>query len=90
VSARLADESQPGDVVHVPGGRPHAYRNVGDQPGRMLVIFDDGIQMAGFFRQLGREVDPTTWSPVPPQPVHEIVEICTKHGLALVGPPRDA
>src|ERR1035441_5360188 len=41
------------DVVHIPGGRPHAYRNPGPEPARALVIFDDGLQMAPFFRALG-------------------------------------
>jgi quercetin dioxygenase-like cupin family protein len=77
----------PGDVVQVPGGRPHAYRNVGSEPARMLVVFDDGLQIAPFFRALGRPVDPETWQPLPPPPVETILAACDEHGVELVGPP---
>jgi quercetin dioxygenase-like cupin family protein len=77
----------PGDVVQVPGGRPHAYRNVGQAPASMLVVFDDGLQMAPFFRALGQPVDPETWQPLPPPPVETILATCHEHGLELVGPP---
>jgi quercetin dioxygenase-like cupin family protein len=77
----------PGDLVQVPGGRPHAYRNVGEALARMLVVFDDGLQMAPFFRQVGRLVDPKTWQPLPPPPVETILAACHDHGVGLVGPP---
>jgi quercetin dioxygenase-like cupin family protein len=77
----------PGDVVHVPGGRPHAYRNVGDARARMLVVFDDGLQIVPLWRALGRPVDPGTWQPLPPPPVETIIAACEEHGVALVGPP---
>lgn len=77
----------PGDVIHVPGGQPHAYRNVGSEPARMLVVFDDGPQMAPFFRALGQPVDTNTWQPLPPPPVETIVATCRQHGVELVGPP---
>jgi quercetin dioxygenase-like cupin family protein len=77
----------PGDVVQVPGGRPHAYRNVGEVPARVLVVFDDGLQIAPFFRALGQPVDPETWQPLPPPPVETILATCDEYGLELVGPP---
>jgi quercetin dioxygenase-like cupin family protein len=77
----------PGDLVHVPGGRPHAYRNVGQAPARMLVIFDDGLQIAPFWRVIGRPVDPATWTPLAPPPVETILATCAEYGIGLVGPP---
>jgi quercetin dioxygenase-like cupin family protein len=74
----------PGDVIHVPGGRPHAYRNVGSQAARMLVVFDDGLQMAPFFRALGHRVDPDSWQPIPPPPAETIAATAREHGVALV------
>jgi len=77
----------PGDVIHVPGGRPHAYRNVGSEPARMLVVFDDGLQIARLWREIGQPVDPKSWQPLPPPPVDTIVAACREHGVELVGPP---
>jgi quercetin dioxygenase-like cupin family protein len=77
----------PGDVIQVPGGRPHAYRNIGREPARMLVLFDDGLQMGPFFRALGRPVDPQTWQPLPPPPVETILATCRRYGVGLVGAP---
>jgi quercetin dioxygenase-like cupin family protein len=77
----------PGDVVHVPGGRPHAYRNVGQAAARMFVVFDDGLQIAKLWRALGRAVDPETWQPLPPPPFETILATCHEHGVELVDPP---
>jgi quercetin dioxygenase-like cupin family protein len=77
----------PGDVIHVPGGRPHAYRNVGSEPARMLVVFDDGLQIVPLWLALGEPVDPETWQPLPPPPVETIVATAREYGVALVGPP---
>jgi quercetin dioxygenase-like cupin family protein len=77
----------PGDVIHVPGGRPHAYRNVGSEPARMLVVFDDGLQIAALWRAIGQPVDPQTWEPLPPPPVETIVAAARQYGVELVGPP---
>jgi quercetin dioxygenase-like cupin family protein len=77
----------PGDVIHVPGGRPHAYRNVGSEPARMLVVFDDGRQIVRLWREIGRPVDPKSWRPLPPPPLETIVAIAREHGVELVGPP---
>jgi quercetin dioxygenase-like cupin family protein len=76
-----------GDVVHIPGGRPHAYRNPGPESARALVIFDDGLQMAPFFRALGQPVEQQNWQPLPPPPIETILATCHQHGLELVGPP---
>lgn len=77
----------PGDVVHVPGGRPHAYRNVGETRARMLVVFDDGLQIAQLWRAIGHPVDPATWQPLPPPPVETIIATAREHGVEVVGPP---
>jgi quercetin dioxygenase-like cupin family protein len=77
----------PGDVIHVPGGRPHAYRNRGSEPARMLVMFDDGLQIVLLWRAIGEPVDPESWQPLPPPPVETIVAACRQYGVELVGPP---
>jgi quercetin dioxygenase-like cupin family protein len=77
----------PGDVIHAPGGRPHGYRNVGSEPARMLVVFDDGRRIVALWRALGQPVDPETWQSLPPPPVETIVATAREHGVELVGPP---
>jgi quercetin dioxygenase-like cupin family protein len=77
----------PGDVIHVPGGRPHAYRNVGSEPARMLVVFDDGLQIMPLWHALGEPVDPESWQPLPAPPVETIVATARRYGVELVGPP---
>jgi quercetin dioxygenase-like cupin family protein len=44
-----------GAVVHIPGGVPHNYKNVGDTPGRALLIFSPA-GMEQFFAELGLPV----------------------------------
>jgi quercetin dioxygenase-like cupin family protein len=75
----------PGDLIHVPGGRPHGYRNVGQAPARMLVVFDDGLQIVPLWRAVGQPVDPATWTPLPPPPVETILAAANEHGVELVG-----
>jgi quercetin dioxygenase-like cupin family protein len=77
----------PGDVIHVPGGRPHAYRNTGSEPARMLVVFDDGLQIVPLWRAIGQPVDPDNWQPLPPPPIETIIATARRHGVELVGPP---
>lgn len=62
----------PGESVIVDGGVPHTFRNLSDEPGRLLMAFAPGPMMAAFFAQAGRpvvagqpppEVDPATEVP---------------------------
>jgi quercetin dioxygenase-like cupin family protein len=58
-----------GDVVHVPGGAPHGYRNVGDLPGRMLAVFEPPGRMLELFEALDGE------------PPERVAEIAGRYGL---------
>lgn len=69
-----------GDSVCVPRGAPHAYRNVGDRAGRLLVFFPQSERMLGFFEELAEPVsDPSTWTSSGPPPL----ERGTRGGKAL-------
>ncbi len=55
-----------GDVVHIAAGAPHSYQNVGDAPGRSLLLFEPPGRMLEFFEELHQAVtnpDPLTAPP---------------------------
>jgi mannose-6-phosphate isomerase-like protein (cupin superfamily) len=53
-----------GEVVTIPRGVPHAYRNVGDKPGRFLLYISPG-GFEAFFEEVGHpgEVPPSADAP---------------------------
>ena len=69
-----------GDYVHVPGGTPHAHRNVSDQPAIELVITT--CRMGRFFQEIGR---PVTSTPAPPSPeeLAHFVNVAETYGYIL-------
>ena len=54
-----------GPLIYVPKGNLHAHKNVGDKPGRMLVIQTPGGLHERFFEELG---EPATDETKPPAP----------------------
>lgn len=50
---RLA--AAPGTTVHVPGGEPHLFRNVGASVGRLQIVLCPG-DFEGYFFALGKPV----------------------------------
>ena len=79
---------QVGESVCVPQGAPHAYRNVGTQPGRLLVFFPENERMQGFFEELGDPVpDPTTWTSSGPPPLERAIAAAKRWGIAFAAPP---
>lgn len=45
--------AETGDTVTVPGGLPHGFVNVADQPSRQLVVIVPGLDATAFFTELG-------------------------------------
>jgi quercetin dioxygenase-like cupin family protein len=79
---------QVGDSVCVPQGTPHAYRNVGTQPGRLLVFFPQNERMQGFFEELGDPVpDPSTWTSSGAPPLERVLAATKRWGVAFAVPP---
>lgn len=59
--------ARPGDVVHMPKGHVHWWRNVGDGPGRHLEIFvPAGLER--MFEEVGEPVGDPNEAPPPPDP----------------------
>ena len=42
-----------GSVVHVPANDPHGFKNIGNSPGRMLVVYEPPDIMLEFFDDIG-------------------------------------
>lgn len=46
--------AEPGDLVSVPGGAAHAFRNIGDAPATQMVTILPGFDAMAFFTGLGQ------------------------------------
>lgn len=73
-------EVGPGQVVFLPRNEAHTYKNIGSEPGKLLVtITPAGFE--GFFREVSdRELSPE-------KDMEEINAVAEKYGLTFVGPP---
>jgi DNA-binding transcriptional MerR regulator/uncharacterized cupin superfamily protein len=74
----------PGESIFVPRGVPHVWAYLGDEPCRILNVYQPAGRMEDFFRSAGSFTEP---------PVHEAMSIPEmrawfhEHGMELVGPP---
>jgi quercetin dioxygenase-like cupin family protein len=56
-----------GAVVHIPAGKLHGFQNVGNTPGRVLIVYEPPGQMQAFFAAMHAAVDH-------PDPLHAPLE----------------
>lgn len=78
----------PGGFVHVAPGTPHAFRNTGDTPARMLIVNLPAGPHEQFFDEVGEEVAPGA-SGFPPASAPDIPFIAAaaeRHGIAILPP----
>jgi quercetin dioxygenase-like cupin family protein len=82
---------RPGSLVYVPRGTLHTYKNVGQDPGRLLVGQTPAGSLQGFFEEVGEEVvDKSTPLVMDgPPDVARIVATATKYGIEIP-PPQGA
>jgi quercetin dioxygenase-like cupin family protein len=73
-------DARAGDYVRIPGGIPHAHRNVSGTPAVELIITT--ARLGQFFREAGRPVAAAT-QPPSPQEVARFVETASKYGYRL-------
>lgn len=74
-----------GSLVYVPRGNLHTYKNVGSEPGRMLMSQTPGGLHERFFEELGEEAQD---SRTPPNhecspDLQKIVTIAAKYGIEI-------
>ena len=72
---------KPGDVAFIPKGTVHAFKNVGDDRGRLRYIFSPALTIEEMFRELHEAMSAGDFT-------DEIMgKIAQKHGQEFVGPP---
>jgi quercetin dioxygenase-like cupin family protein len=77
----------PGDYVHIPGGIPHALRNVSNEPAIELLITT--ARLGRFFREIARPTADLARPPTPDELV-EFAAVATKYGYVLGTPDENA
>lgn len=73
--------AKPGDVVTVPSGVPHLYRNETSGPARFTVLVDAG--MKAFFDAVASPAPPPPGPPSAEQ-MAEIMAACAAHGIEIL------
>ncbi|WP_164658521.1 cupin domain-containing protein [Tropicibacter sp. Alg240-R139] len=71
----------PGDVAFIPRGTVHAFKNVGNTPGRLRYIFSPALQVEAMFRAFHAALTADALTP------DEMARIAKVHGQEFVGPP---
>jgi mannose-6-phosphate isomerase-like protein (cupin superfamily) len=79
--------ARPGAVVHIPKGVLHKFRNVGNDPARLLVMVSPG-GFERFFMELGEPAQDLSQPPVyDAQPdVAAVVSLALEHDCEIVAP----
>ena len=70
-----------GDVAFIPKGTVHAFKNVGDNRGRLRYVFSPALTIEDMFREFYQAMNEGQLSE------KVMAEIALKHGQEFVGPP---
>ena len=74
-------QMKPGDVAFIPKGTVHAFKNVGENQGRLRYIFSPALTIEKMFREFYEALNAEELT-------EKIMsEIALKHGQEFVGPP---
>jgi quercetin dioxygenase-like cupin family protein len=71
-----------GGFAYLPSGVPHAFLNLTDEPGEVIVVYTPGGGHR-FYEELG----PLTRNGAPDR--ETVAAVFEKHGMTLLGPPLD-
>ena len=77
----------PGDVVVVPPGTPHAFRNAGTTKGSFLFLLTPALGGERFFREMAAMLRQGGGEPPDPAALNALA---APYGLEFVGPPLGA
>ncbi len=76
-----------GSFVRVPNGALHAFKKIGTEPGRLLIINSPGRAHDGFFSEAGEPMPPGTSDlppPSSPPDIPRLLEIGRRNGLEFL------
>lgn len=78
----------PGGFVHIAPGTPHAFRNPGQTPSRMLILNLPAGPHEQFFDEVGEEMAPgaSTFPPSTAPDIPFIVAAAKRHGIEILPP----
>ena len=79
-----------GSLIYVPRGNLHAHKNVGEEPGRMLVTHTPGGLHERFFEEVGEEALDRRELQVPerPESLARTREIAAGYGIEILPPEK--
>ena len=79
-----------GSLIYVPKGNLHAYNNVGEGIGRMLVSQTPGGLHERFFEEIGEEMKDGSTAPASEDPpdMERIAKIAAEYGIEMPPPGR--
>ena len=81
-----------GDTLVVPDGAPHAFRCMGDVPGRLLILNAPGRMHVDFFRGVGRPMADDSAlpaAPAGPPDMAKILQVAQATGMTLLLPEQE-
>lgn len=77
----------PGDFVRVPLGEVHTFKNIGHEPGRLLILNTPGTLHVEFFSEAGEPMPKDTSSlpdPLPAPDVARLLDVGQRCGMEFV------
>lgn len=86
---KYATPAPVGSVVHVPGGVPHGFQNVGDTPGKLLLTYEPAGNMEVFFKEIGIPVEDKANPPTldGPPDMEALLKVCAKYDIHFLETP---
>ena len=86
---KYATPASAGSTVHVPGGTPHGFQNVGDTPGKVLLTFEPAGNMEIFFEEIGIPVEDKANPPAPdgPPDMEALLRASARHDIYFLESP---
>jgi quercetin dioxygenase-like cupin family protein len=80
-------DAHAGDYVRVPGGIPHAHRNISNEPAIDLIVTT--VRLGRFFLEVGRPLTGSLQPPTPEEIAH-FVTVAANYGYILGTPEENA
>jgi quercetin dioxygenase-like cupin family protein len=87
---KQAIDAPVGRAVFIPSDAPHGYANVGDTPGRMLMLLHAGSRMEDFFRAVGTRIDDPAHPPAMegPPDMERLAAVMAEYDMHFIEQPQ--